>query len=85
MATPTGSIWYCELCQVEVWLAHQPKRQRCRYCRKWMTRLHEPTTRRGPPRRESCVPLIMVYPRTCSTDVNDFIGKICFPALAHGA
>jgi hypothetical protein len=33
MSAPTGSTWWCELCQIEVWLAHQAKRQRCRSCR----------------------------------------------------
>jgi hypothetical protein len=39
MATPTGSTWYCELCQVEVWVNHVPQRWRCRMCRKWMVRV----------------------------------------------
>jgi len=34
----TGSTWFCEVCMIEVWLAHQPKRRRCRLCRQWMTR-----------------------------------------------
>jgi hypothetical protein len=38
MATLTGSSWGCALCERSVWLAHQPKRQRCRLCRKWMVR-----------------------------------------------
>ena len=33
-----GSTWFCELCQVEVWVRHQPQRQRCKRCRKWMVR-----------------------------------------------
>jgi hypothetical protein len=34
----SGSVWWCELCQAEVWVRHVPKRLRCRLCRKWMTR-----------------------------------------------
>ena len=35
----SGSTWwYCELCQVHVWQAGQPKRLRCWLCRKWMVR-----------------------------------------------
>jgi len=43
MATPTGSTWWCELCQLEVWVAHQPKRLRHVVCRKWMVRRWPPT------------------------------------------
>jgi hypothetical protein len=38
MASSGGSVWHCELCAVTIWLAHQPKRWRCRLCRKWMIR-----------------------------------------------
>jgi len=34
MAPSGGSTWYCELCQVTVWVAHQPKRLRHVVCRK---------------------------------------------------
>ena len=39
MAISAGSTWWCELCQVEVWVAHQPTRLRHVVCRKWMTRV----------------------------------------------
>jgi hypothetical protein len=39
MATPMGSIWWCELCQRTVWVAHQQKRLRHVVCRKFMTRI----------------------------------------------
>jgi len=39
MAPSGGSTWYCELCQVTVWVAHQPKRLRHVVCRKFMTRV----------------------------------------------
>jgi hypothetical protein len=35
---PRGSTWWCELCQVTVWVRHVPKRWCCRLRRKWMTR-----------------------------------------------
>jgi hypothetical protein len=43
MSAPVGgSVWYCELCQVEVWVAHVPKRLRHTLCRKWMVRRWPP-------------------------------------------
>jgi hypothetical protein len=39
MSAPTGSTWYCERCQIEVWVRHVPTRQRHRVCRKWMVRV----------------------------------------------
>jgi hypothetical protein len=39
MATLRGSTWYCELCQIEVWVHHVPKRLRHVVCRKWMVRV----------------------------------------------
>jgi hypothetical protein len=36
MSHSGGSIWYCELCQRQVWVPHVPKRLRCAYCRKFM-------------------------------------------------
>jgi hypothetical protein len=36
--TPSGSTWWCELCQVTVWVGHAPKRLRHTVCRKWMVR-----------------------------------------------
>jgi hypothetical protein len=42
MATSTGSRWYCELCQVEVWVRHVPTRLRHVVCRKWMVRRWPP-------------------------------------------
>jgi hypothetical protein len=36
---PSGSTWWCELCQVEVWVAHVPKRLRHAACQKFMTRV----------------------------------------------
>jgi hypothetical protein len=45
MSPQTGSTWYCELCQVEVWVRHVPKRRRCRLCRKWMVRVWPHTQR----------------------------------------
>jgi hypothetical protein len=39
MSPQMGSTWYCELCQVEVWVNHVPMRWRCRRCRKWMVRV----------------------------------------------
>ncbi len=39
MSARTGdSVWWCALYQLGGWLAHQPKRQRCRLCQKWMMR-----------------------------------------------
>jgi hypothetical protein len=37
--SPSGSHWYCELCRVHLWLESQPKRRRCRWCRKYMKRI----------------------------------------------
>jgi hypothetical protein len=34
-----GSTWYCGLCQITVWIRSTPTRQRCRLCRKFMTRI----------------------------------------------
>ena len=45
MAPSTGSTWFCALCGVEVWVARQLKRRRCRLCRKWMVRVWPHTTR----------------------------------------
>jgi hypothetical protein len=39
MSPSGGSTWYCELCQVTVWVAPQPKRLRHIVCRKWMVRV----------------------------------------------
>jgi hypothetical protein len=39
MATLRGSTWSCELCQIEVWVRHVPKRLRHVVYRKWMVRV----------------------------------------------
>jgi hypothetical protein len=36
--TPSGSTWWCTLCQIEVWVRHSPKRLRHTVFRKWMVR-----------------------------------------------
>jgi hypothetical protein len=42
MSPPTGRTWSCELCQVEVWVAHIPTRLRHVVRRKWMVRRWPP-------------------------------------------
>jgi hypothetical protein len=39
MSPSGGSTWWCELCQVEVWVRYVPKRQRHAVCWKWMVRV----------------------------------------------
>jgi hypothetical protein len=38
MAKPQGaSLWYCELCKIQVWIKGRPSRLRHAVCRKWLT------------------------------------------------
>jgi hypothetical protein len=36
-----SSVWWCELCQVQIWQPGRPPRVRCRWCRHWMDFVRE--------------------------------------------